>query len=70
MKILGIETSCDETSTAIVCDDKNHGNRLLSNVVASQIKEHQKYGGVIPEIAARNHLYYLPRTVQKASKSL
>ena len=66
MKILGIETSCDETSAAIVCDDKNHGNRLLSNIVVSQIKEHQKYGGVIPEIAARNHLYYLPRTVQKA----
>jgi N6-L-threonylcarbamoyladenine synthase len=66
MKILGIETSCDETAASVVCDDKNYSQRLLSNVIVSQIKDHQKYGGVVPEIAARSHLYYLPRVVQKA----
>ena len=48
--ILGIETSCDETAVAII---KN--NRLLSNIVSTQIKIHQKYGGVVPEIASRLH---------------
>lgn len=52
MLILGIETSCDETSIAVVSDKK----KILSNIVYSQIKQHQKYGGVIPEIAARAHL--------------
>ena len=51
MKILGIETSCDETSVAIVED----GNRILSHVIASQIKAHRKYGGVMPELASRMH---------------
>lgn len=49
MKILGIETSCDETSAAVVED----GERLLSNVVASSMDLHAKYGGVVPEVAAR-----------------
>lgn len=66
MKILGIETSCDETAAAVVCDEGVYSKRLLSNVIVSQIKDHQKYGGVVPEIAARSHLYYLPRVVQKA----
>lgn len=66
MKILGIETSCDETAAAVVCDDTNYSKRLLSNVIVSQVKDHQKYGGVVPEIAARSHLYYLPRVVEKA----
>ena len=52
MKILGIESSCDETAAAIVED----GTYLLSNVVNSQIDIHAKYGGVIPEIAARSHI--------------
>lgn len=64
--ILGIETSCDETSVAVVCNTKDHGKRLLSNCVVSQIKEHEVYGGVIPEIAARNHLHYLPKVLDKA----
>ena len=52
MKILGIETSCDETSAAIVAD----GRQLLGNVVASQIADHTPYGGVVPEIASRRHV--------------
>jgi len=52
MKILGIETSCDETSCAVVED----GRRVLSNVIASQIDLHAKTGGVVPEVAAREHV--------------
>jgi N6-L-threonylcarbamoyladenine synthase len=52
MIVLGIESSCDETAAAVVRD----GRVLLSNVIASQIKEHSKYGGVVPEIASRRHM--------------
>ncbi len=52
MLIFGIETSCDETAAAIVKD----GREVISNVVASQIKTHEAFGGVIPEVAAREHL--------------
>ena len=52
MKILGIETSCDETAAAIVED----GYKLISNVVATSMLEHAKYGGIVPEIAARSHI--------------
>lgn len=51
MLILGIESSCDETAAAVVQD----GKRVLSNVIASQVKIHGKYGGVVPEIASRKH---------------
>jgi N6-L-threonylcarbamoyladenine synthase len=51
MTILAIETSCDETSAAVVRD----GN-ILSNVVSSQVELHAEYGGVVPELAAREHL--------------
>jgi len=51
-KILAIETSCDETSAAIIAD----GRHILSNVISSQIKVHQEYGGVVPEIASRKHI--------------
>jgi len=51
MKILGIETSCDETAAAVV----ENGRRVLSNVIASQIPLHEKTGGVVPEVAAREH---------------
>ncbi|MFH1711995.1 MAG: tRNA (adenosine(37)-N6)-threonylcarbamoyltransferase complex transferase subunit TsaD [Patescibacteria group bacterium] len=55
MKVLGIETSCDETALAIVSDDKN---QLIveKSVVLSQVQEHAQYGGVVPEVAARRHL--------------
>ena len=51
MTILALETSCDETSAAVVRDGK-----ILSNTVSSQIKLHEEYGGVVPELAAREHL--------------
>jgi N6-L-threonylcarbamoyladenine synthase len=66
VKVLGIETSCDETSAAIVTDDDLYEKRLLSNIVLSQIEEHDKYGGVIPEIAARNHLFHITNVVEQA----
>ena len=51
MRILGIESSCDETAASVVED----GRRVLSNVIASQVEEHKLYGGVVPEIASRRH---------------
>ncbi|PWL19650.1 tRNA (adenosine(37)-N6)-threonylcarbamoyltransferase complex transferase subunit TsaD [Falsochrobactrum shanghaiense] len=66
MRILGIETSCDETAAAIVeRDDKGRGH-ILSNVVLSQIAEHEPYGGVVPEIAARAHVEALDKLVERA----
>lgn len=62
MLILGIETSCDETAAAVVED----GRRILSNVVVSQIDIFAEYGGVIPEVAARNHLEVMMPVVNKA----
>lgn len=55
MKILGIETSCDETSMAILEVDHKKNTKVLANVVSSQIKIHAKYGGVFPALAAREH---------------
>jgi N6-L-threonylcarbamoyladenine synthase len=60
--ILGIETSCDETSVAVVDGE----GRILSNVISSQIAAHAAYGGVVPEVAARAHLENLPRTFEEA----
>lgn len=62
MKILGIESSCDETAASVVED----GSRLLSNVVVSQIDIHAHYGGVIPEIAARSHIEAINPVIEKA----
>lgn len=61
MKILGIETSCDETSASIVTDNRE----ILSNVVYSQISEHSGYGGVVPEIASRAHIEKIEGVVDK-----
>jgi N6-L-threonylcarbamoyladenine synthase len=61
---LGIETSCDETSVAVVAD----GRHVLSNVVHSQVDIHQSFGGVVPELAARDHLERLPGMVELALK--
>ncbi|MEZ5690711.1 MAG: tRNA (adenosine(37)-N6)-threonylcarbamoyltransferase complex transferase subunit TsaD [Rickettsiales bacterium] len=61
MKILGIETSCDETSAAVVTDDRN----ILSNIVLSQ-REHEVYGGVVPEIASRAHMEHIEAVIKKA----
>ena len=51
MKILGIETSCDETAAAVVED----GTKMLSNEIASQVEIHARYGGIVPEVASRQH---------------
>ncbi len=67
---LGIESSCDETSVAVV----KNGREVLSNVIATQIDIHKKYGGVVPEIASRNHVenitYVVKEALEKASVSL
>src|SRR5918911_2803509 len=62
MNILAIETSCDETSVAVVRD----GRHIVSNVVASQIPLHQKYGGVVPELASRQHVITLIPVLEEA----
>jgi len=62
VKILGIESSCDETAAAVVVD----GRTILSSVVASQIDIHRKYGGVVPELASREHLRQIMPVVREA----
>lgn len=62
MKVLGIETSCDETAAAVVDGDGN----ILSNLVLSQLEEHRVFGGVVPEIAARAHLDHLNKLIEAA----
>jgi N6-L-threonylcarbamoyladenine synthase len=62
VKILGIETSCDETGAAVVED----GHHILSNVVASQARVHARYGGIVPEVASRHHLEALVPVVEAA----
>jgi len=59
---LGIETSCDETSVAVVED----GRKILANVIHTQVALHEKFGGVVPELAARDHLERLPRLLELA----
>lgn len=61
---LGIESSCDETSVSVVKD----GREVLSNVIDTQIPIHEKYGGVVPEIASRNHIEAISRVTKKALK--
>ncbi len=60
--ILGIETSCDETSASIVVN----GRKILSNIISSQISIHEKFGGVVPEIASRNHIENIAGVVDEA----
>ncbi len=62
MRILGIETSCDETAAAVVED----GRRILSNIIASQVEIHRQYGGIVPEVASRQHLTHIVPTVMQA----
>lgn len=62
MKVLGIETSCDETAIAVVDQHRN----ILLNEIYSQIKIHAQYGGVIPELAARKHIEILPKLLENA----
>src|SRR5690242_16046309 len=62
VRILGIESSCDETAAAVVAD----GREILSSVVASQIDVHRKYGGVVAELASRGHLRQIVPVVREA----
>src|SRR5439155_24938719 len=68
--VLALETSCDETAVAIL---RGHDGRsspeLLASEVASQIAEHEKYGGIVPEIASRNHLVYAPRLLNSTART-
>ncbi len=64
MLMLGIESSCDETAAAVVAD----GERILSSVVASQVLTHAKYGGVVPELASREHLRKIVPVMDEAMK--
>jgi N6-L-threonylcarbamoyladenine synthase len=61
--ILALETSCDETAVAIL-----RGCQLLASEVVSQVKEHEKFGGVVPEVASRNHLIHAPRLLENARR--
>lgn len=65
MKILAIESSCDETAAAVVED----GRTVLSNIIASQVEEHKLYGGVVPEIASRRHAEAIVGVVDEAIKT-
>src|SRR5512136_2422867 len=62
MKILGIETSCDETAASVVED----GAKLLSNEIASQVEIHARYGGVVPEVASRLHMLAIIPIIEQA----
>ncbi|MCX6587448.1 MAG: tRNA (adenosine(37)-N6)-threonylcarbamoyltransferase complex transferase subunit TsaD [Acidobacteria bacterium] len=62
MNILGLESSCDETAAAVVSD----GRQVLSSVVASQVETHERYGGVVPELASREHLRVIVPVVEEA----
>ncbi len=66
MRVLGIETTCDETAAAVVRLEPGGAGEILSNEVMSQIAEHAAYGGVVPEIAARAHIEIIDRLVQRA----
>src|ERR1700689_1388808 len=60
--ILGIETSCDETAASVVVD----GVKVLSNVIATSLKDHQRFGGIIPEIASRRQIEFIHWVVGEA----
>ncbi|RDI37911.1 tRNA (adenosine(37)-N6)-threonylcarbamoyltransferase complex transferase subunit TsaD [Falsibacillus pallidus] len=62
--VLGIETSCDETAAAVI----KNGTEILSNVVASQIESHKRFGGVVPEIASRHHVEQITIVIEEALK--
>ncbi|MGB6778478.1 MAG: tRNA (adenosine(37)-N6)-threonylcarbamoyltransferase complex transferase subunit TsaD, partial [Planococcus citreus] len=60
--VLGIETSCDETAASVV----KNGTEIISNVVASQIESHKRFGGVVPEIASRHHVEQITIVIEEA----
>jgi N6-L-threonylcarbamoyladenine synthase len=62
MLVLGIESSCDETAAAVVRD----GSKIISSIISSQIEIHRPYGGVVPELASREHLNKIDPIVKQA----
>ena len=74
LTFLGIETSCDETAASVVQENGDGTAKVLSNIVSSQIKEHEKFGGIVPEIAARAHVenidFIIEKALQKSKKKL
>ena len=62
LKVLGIETSCDETAVGVVED----GRRLWTNIIASQVDLHSAYGGIVPEVASRQHVRDMVPVVEKS----
>jgi len=67
--VLAIETSCDETAVAILRGGDDHSHELLASEVASQVAAHEKFGGIVPEVASRNHLIYAPRLLDRATRA-
>jgi N6-L-threonylcarbamoyladenine synthase len=68
--VLALETSCDETAVAILRGrNTQSAMELLASEVASQVAEHEKFGGVVPEVASRNHLVHAPRLLERAAKA-
>ncbi len=74
LTFLGIETSCDETAASIVKENEDGTAHILSSIVSSQVKEHKKFGGVVPELAARAHVenidYIIELALNKSKKTL
>jgi N6-L-threonylcarbamoyladenine synthase len=66
LTFLGIETSCDETAAAVIQENDDGTANILSNIVSSQIEEHKKFGGVVPELAARAHLENIDLIINEA----
>ena len=66
LTFLGIETSCDETAAAIVKEKRNGAKEIISNIVSSQVNVHKKFGGVVPELAARAHIEKIEFIIKKA----
>ena len=66
LTVLGIESSCDETATAVVRLDEQGNAQTLSNIVLSQTADHAIYGGVVPELAARAHITHMDRLIKQA----
>jgi len=64
--VLALETSCDETAVAILRENRS-GRELLASEVASQVTAHEKFGGIVPEIASRNHLIHAPQLLDRAA---
>ena len=70
MLVLGIETTCDETAAAVIERAPDGSGKILSNIVRSQVEEHARFGGVVPEIAARAHVDLLDGIIDRAMREL